>query len=429
MEKLKHVIHPGKEHDDEILYGSGRTSDPVHAGDTVGGHHVDPLAGNVNKPLPHTPASFTGAPGTGSTAGVLPQSTVGSTTTATTGTHHSHGTHGAVPVGEVRHHYHMEHELHPKNPPPLADPRIGDAIVFGHTPVETLRAAIETPVPTIIDTVPVVGSSPVVGHGHTTSPTSGPHKSSLMNKMDPRVDSDNDGSRPLGGHVPGAQSSGPTHTSGTIPVGAGYGSPTTAGGPHTTNLANRLDPRVDSDRDGSALVGTSGIHHPGRDAAVLGGAAATGTAGYSASGHPSDPLASSTTAPYSGTSGAPVYGTTEAHHAYTEDKHQHHTDKHHHDEKQRNTGFLDLLHRNKDTHHDDVGNQQPYSSTGTTGTTGVTGDQSTYPYSSTGTTGGTYDDDHHERHRLHKDPPKELLEQKGIPSSDPYGTRTGTGGY
>ena len=39
--------------------------------------HTDPLAGNVNKPLPHTPASFTGAPGTGSTLGNLPDRTVG----------------------------------------------------------------------------------------------------------------------------------------------------------------------------------------------------------------------------------------------------------------------------------------------------------------------------------------------------------------
>lgn len=61
--------------------------------------------------------------------------------------------------------------------------------------------------------------------GTTAGTSAGPHSSSLANKADPRVDSDL------------------------------YGSGTA--GPHSSNLANKADPRVDSDLDGS---GTAGLH-------------------------------------------------------------------------------------------------------------------------------------------------------------------------
>lgn len=330
MEAIKHIVHPGKEKDNEVLYGSNRTSDPVHSGDTIAGHHMDPQAGNVNKPLPHTPAS-----------------TLGTTGSTTASHHHSHGTLGDTHIGEVRHHYHTEHQLHPQNPPPLEDPRIADAIQFGHTPVEALKAAIEAPVPsTILSEVPVVPAVPVAGQ---TS-----HQSNTV----------------LGGRLPDVD----LHPTGTT---------------STTTTTS----------------GVSGAHHIGRDAAVLGGATTAGAAGYSAGTQYDDPsrlsgpLDSSTAGPYSGTT-APHSGTTGG---YSSSTTTGGTDPHHH-EGQRNTGFLDKLHRNKDGHPDDTSYQQPYSST--TGTTGVGQD--------------TYDSGHHERHRLHKDPPQELLEQKGL-STGPNG--------
>jgi len=70
--------------------------------------------------------------------------------------------------------------------------------------------------------------------GGTT--TSGPHSSNLENKVDPRVDSDRDGRSGLG------QTGGGTTTS----------------GPHSSNLENRVDPRVDSDRDGRSGLGQTG---------------------------------------------------------------------------------------------------------------------------------------------------------------------------
>ncbi|KAJ5587488.1 uncharacterized protein N7459_003253 [Penicillium hispanicum] len=69
----------------------------------------------------------------------------------------------------------------------------------------------------------------------TASTTAGPHQSTLANKIDPRVDSDRD-NRARHEAIAGSSYSNPT---------AGL-----TAGPHSTNTANKLDPRVDSDLDG-----------------------------------------------------------------------------------------------------------------------------------------------------------------------------------
>ncbi|KAK5091546.1 hypothetical protein LTR05_001731 [Lithohypha guttulata] len=133
------------------------------------------------------------------------------------------------------------------------------------------------------------------GSTGTHSNTAGPHSSNLSNKMDPRVDSDmdnrNNPTSRVGGYGGqenyGVSGSNPTSTSGygsghgtamgthstqgmhsqhgqhhgqigSAPVhdattisgygGSGHSSSNTSG-PHSSNLANKLDPRVDSDRD------------------------------------------------------------------------------------------------------------------------------------------------------------------------------------
>ena len=83
----------------------------------------------------------------------------------------------------------------------------------------------------------------------------GPHDSSTANKMDPRVDSDRDNrAHPSGG----AGTSGGAYT-----TGGNYGGSTNAG-PHGSNVANKADPRFDSDRDNrarhEALGGAQGPH-------------------------------------------------------------------------------------------------------------------------------------------------------------------------
>ena len=86
------------------------------------------------------------------------------------------------------------------------------------------------------------GSS--TGHtGHHSSTTTGPHSSNLENKMDPRVDSDRDGSRNMGatGAGTGGYGTGATGTTG------GYGSGTTGSGYDNTTtkkpgLMDKLNP-------------------------------------------------------------------------------------------------------------------------------------------------------------------------------------------
>ena len=139
------------------------------------------------------------------------------------------------------------------------------------------------------------------GNSNTAPTTSaGPHSSDLANKADPRVDSDFDGSRTTGntGYGSNVPSSTSTGYGSNTPSGttSGYGSNIPSGstaGPHNSNLANKADPRVDSDLDGPGTTGNKGFDtntsnygnqpttgssqqtHLGRDAA-LGGAALGG---------------------------------------------------------------------------------------------------------------------------------------------------------
>jgi hypothetical protein len=97
----------------------------------------------------------------------------------------------------------------------------------------------------------------------TSNTAAGPHSSNLANKMDPRVDSDLDGSRNMGATGMGtgttAGTTGYGHTGNTSTMGSGnYNDPrSTNAGPHSSNMANKMDPRVDSDRDASRNMGAT----------------------------------------------------------------------------------------------------------------------------------------------------------------------------
>ncbi|KAI8672616.1 hypothetical protein LRP88_02872 [Fusarium phalaenopsidis] len=104
--------------------------------------------------------------------------------------------------------------------------------------------------------------------GPATS-TDGPHKSNVMNKVDPRVDSDRDHSRNMGANPHGTSGTGAYNASDSTRTGGIGGTTGTTGyssrdtslpegttGPHSSRMANAADPRVDSDRDGSRTAGT-----------------------------------------------------------------------------------------------------------------------------------------------------------------------------
>ena len=88
------------------------------------------------------------------------------------------------------------------------------------------------------------------GGGKVPEGTYGPHQTRIANALDPRVDSDLDSQRArhtvrgAGGNALGTGVAGGT-TSSTTSAGTGVHSGTTAG-PHRSDMANKLDPRVDS---------------------------------------------------------------------------------------------------------------------------------------------------------------------------------------
>lgn len=94
--------------------------------------------------------------------------------------------------------------------------------------------------------------SGMTGSHHTTS---GPHSSNLGNKADPRVDSDRDGSRNMGAAT-GATGASAGYGSGT--AGSGYDRGTTGSGYSDTagttgkkpGLMDKLNPMKDADHDG-----------------------------------------------------------------------------------------------------------------------------------------------------------------------------------
>lgn len=96
-----------------------------------------------------------------------------------------------------------------------------------------------------------LGSGATGTHGTTTS---GPHSSNLENKLDPRVDSDRDGSRNMGArntgynsNDPSYGSSNPGYGSSNQDYGSGTGATTTGKKP---GLMDRINPLKDSDGDG-----------------------------------------------------------------------------------------------------------------------------------------------------------------------------------
>jgi hypothetical protein len=117
-------------------------------------------------------------------------------------------------------------------------------------------------------------SSGLTGATYGSDPT-GPHDTHMANKADPRVDSDRVGgygnttstggygathSTGLGSNTHSTGASGltgshNTHGAGVGGLSSGPGPAPDTAGPHKQDMLNKLDPRVDSDLDGSKTVG------------------------------------------------------------------------------------------------------------------------------------------------------------------------------
>lgn len=354
---LGHQGHLGHGH--HAAAGTAGNTGMIGSNDTTGygsGISGTPAVTTADKPLPGAPDGTAGMlhARTGDNLGVA----------AVPGQHTGHHHHsaeeaavagaGAGALGVHEHHQHHGHDTvgpHSSDMANRADPRVDSDNSQGYGGQQTLAAGSASNTGGhhhLGRDAGIVGGTGVAGyeaekhhHGHhhndPTSTSSGPHSSDMANRADPRVDSDQSKHHfgrdavvagtgvgvaehehkkhgLFGGHhkEPASTTTGP-HMSGTAnqvdPVvysdgskhhhdgrdaavvggvgAAGYEAekhhghhhnPTTAtdgvtSGPRTTDIANRADPRVDSDNS---------RHHHGRDAAVLG---AVGAAGYEAEKH------------------------------------------------------------------------------------------------------------------------------------------------
>ncbi|KAF7593397.1 hypothetical protein BBP40_011587 [Aspergillus hancockii] len=134
--------------------------------------------------------------------------------------------------------------------------------------------------------------------GATTSTTAGPHSSGMANKIDPRVDSDLDNRAQ---YAPGTTKAGnehPYHTTQDTSFGSSNA------GPHQSNMMNKLDPRVDAQTGDISTKTTSQHHGPGfsgdtRNYYETGATGSSNGAGYASSGVGYQPTQSSGSAPAS----------------------------------------------------------------------------------------------------------------------------------
>ncbi|KAL6835229.1 hypothetical protein V8C40DRAFT_233934 [Trichoderma camerunense] len=149
------------------------------------------------------------------------------------------------------------------------------------------------------------------------SKTAGMHSSNMANKADPRVDSDLDASRNMGMRSSGATAGdtyGSTNTqSETTGFGTSTGPAPNTAGTHKSDMLNKADPRVDSDLDGSRNMGLKS--HGATYDAPSGNTGMTGSSGTAmgsgmGSGMGTDTLTGSGATGTYGSSGRDTYGST-----------------------------------------------------------------------------------------------------------------------
>ncbi|KAL9028644.1 MAG: hypothetical protein Q9196_003022 [Gyalolechia fulgens] len=243
MEKIKNLINPGKSKDDEVMYGSGQSGDPVHTGVASQATSSDPIAASTH------PTSTTGSSrepaGQGGT-GSIQQGSTPLSSSRMPGTFDD----DAASTSSIK----SGLQGHPQESKMTGLPETRD-------PLNTDKA---------LPREPTTGGAGVHSSSNTTG--SGSHPSILANKTDPRADSGFDRSRGLGSQETTGNASGLTgsslpdrtvgNTDNTSDAGrsfplVGTSSGTAPTGPYASDLANRADPRVDGDHDGSRGLGRS----------------------------------------------------------------------------------------------------------------------------------------------------------------------------
>jgi hypothetical protein len=285
MDKVKEVVHkvthPGEsKHTDTTHTGTHTTGTHTTGTHTTGTHTghgagvtgtsgtAGPHSSNIaNKADPRVDSDLDGSRNAGAAQyGAGAHHNTGTTGTGLTGQHDTAGPHSS----------NLANKADPRVDSDLDGSRNAGASQYGTGAQHTGTTGTG-----------FTGSNTAGTLGTHGSSTTGPHSSNLANKLDPRVDSDQDGSRNAGAAQYGA---GAHQTHGTTGSGltgnhgttGGYGS--TNAGPHDSNLLNKADPRVDSDRDGSRNAGASQYGPGSHNTYGTTGAGLTGSHGNTSSG-------------------------------------------------------------------------------------------------------------------------------------------------
>ena len=202
----RYYSNPGAKQDDEIMYGSGQPSDPIASGSTAPTSGPGSHLGSSNTTA-NDPASSASGYGSSNFPGndPLSSSTEPSSTTgygsSATGTGHHHDKNLATGYGDTG--------------SDVNDP-YSTSRTQGTFDDAATTTSIKSSIPGLSQAQPLTDisgtqdtldinkplpSEPNSGlSGIPSSTSAGPHSSNLANKADPRVDSDLDGSRGLGGN-------------------------------------------------------------------------------------------------------------------------------------------------------------------------------------------------------------------------------------
>lgn len=294
--KVDNVLHKDKTHSDPTGPHSSHAANSADprvdsdrigtAGNTAGAGGVG--AGQYGSNTTHT---GTGLAGSHNTHGTTGSGLTGSHNAHNTGVTGTHGTtHHSDPTGP--HDSKLANKLDPRVDSDRVGPAGNTAGAGGYgsnTTHSTTGSGLTGSHNTHGTTGGLTGNT-THGTGHN-DPT-GPHSSHLANKADPRVDSDRygaAGNTAGAGGIGAGQYGSNTHTGttgsgltgthgthnthGTTGAGltgthgthtgatVGSGNSNTTAGPHNSDMLNKLDPRVDSDLDGSKTVGGNQTYH------------------------------------------------------------------------------------------------------------------------------------------------------------------------
>lgn len=189
-----HQSNPGSKKDDEVMYGSGKSGDPVHDNKVSG----NPITSNKTGDDTGPTSAFSGygnTPVPGANRADVDKPYYEGSQPSTTGTT---GNTGYSTQPSSTFHVPGRFDDDTSSTASIRSGVIGDSQNGpGLTSLGATGSSTNKPLPREPETA---------GTGRLDHSGAGPHSSSLANKADPRVDSDLDGSRGLGGTTAGTGS-------------------------------------------------------------------------------------------------------------------------------------------------------------------------------------------------------------------------------